>query len=322
MNILITGAAGFIGFHLANKLQADGHNLILVDNFERGIKDKSFLDLLKKINVNFYNIDITKDNAFCQINDKVDYIYHLAAINGTKNFYSIPDKVLRVNVIGTLNILDWVKNKPNIKILFSSSSEVYAGALSMGIGSIPSNEQIPICIDDITNPRWSYGLSKALSEGSFYSYFKRYNIKFSIVRYHNIYGPRMGYDHVIPQLFNRIFNGQVPLEVFGSSQTRAFCYIDDAVDATITIMNSIDMNGEIIHIGNDLEEIKIKNLAKLMLKYMSKPDNIIEMDPPEGSAERRCPNIKKLRSLGFTPSIMLIEGLKKTLSWYFNDTKK
>ena len=168
MHTLVTGAAGFIGLHLAKKLHSIGENLILVDNFARGKEDQEFLEFLDKPNVKFYNIDITRENAFSVIEENIKYIYHLAAINGTENFYLIPDKVLRVNVIGTLNLLDWIKNKSNIKILFSSSSEVYAGALSMGIGSIPSDEKIPICIEDITNPRWSYGLSKALSEGSFF----------------------------------------------------------------------------------------------------------------------------------------------------------
>ncbi len=322
MKILITGSAGFIGFHLAKKLHSQGEDLILIDNFARGIKDQEFLDFLKKPNIKFYDIDITKESAFSLIKEEIEQVYHLAAINGTKNFYSIPDKVLRVNVIGTLNLLDWIKNKPNVKILFSSSSEVYAGALSMGIGTIPSDEKIPICIDDITNPRWSYGLSKALSEGSFFSYSKRYSMNFSIIRYHNIYGPRMGYDHVIPQFFDRICEGEVPLKVYGAIQTRAFCYIDDAVDATIMVMNSEKIDRRIVHIGNDLEEVKINKLAKMMLRLLSDSNKIIELEPPLGSVGRRCPNIELLKSLGYLPKIMLQEGLIKTVEWYSKNKLK
>ena len=316
---LITGAAGFIGFHLAKRLQSDGESLILVDNFARGKKDKEFLEFLKKPNVKFYDLDITKEDSFSQIEENIRYVYHLAAINGTNNFYLIPDKVLRVNIIGTLNLLDWIKSNTEIKILFSSSSEVYAGALSMGIGSIPSDEKIPICFDDITNPRWSYGLSKALSEGSIFSYSKRYSFKFNVIRYHNIYGPRMGYDHVIPQFFKRISNGEVPLKVYGANQTRAFCYIDDAIEASISVMKSNSMKNKIYHIGNDMEEIKIQNLARIMLNLMKRDEEIQALDPPVGSVERRCPKIDLLKTLGFQPKVMLKEGIGKTINWYINN---
>ena len=315
---MITGAAGFIGFHLAKNLLSEGKELILVDNFERGKKDLEFSELLQNSKVKFYNIDITKENAFSVIKDDVISVYHLAAINGTNNFYSIPDKVLKVNAIGTINLLEWVKAKPHIKILYSSSSEVYAGSLALGLGDIPSDEKIPICIDDISNVRWSYGLSKALSEGAFFAYSSRYSIKFSIIRYHNIYGPRMGFEHVIPQFIKRITNGEIPLKVYGAHQTRAFCHVYDAVNASKLVMNNSSMDGKIIHIGNDQEEIEINYLAKMILQISLNPDDIIEYDPPEGSVARRCPNINLLRSVGYTPDVMLEVGVKETLEWYTN----
>ena len=103
---------------MAKKLHSIGENLILVDNFARGKEDQEFLEFLDKPNVKFYNIDITRENAFSVIEENIKYIYHLAAINGTENFYLIPDKVLRVNVIGTLNLLDWIKINLILKYFF------------------------------------------------------------------------------------------------------------------------------------------------------------------------------------------------------------
>ena len=318
MKTLITGSAGFVGYHLAKKLSDEGRDLILIDNFARGQMDKNFKALIDKSNVEFFDLDLTKSNALDYINFEISDLYHLAAINGTENFYNIPEKVLKVNILSTLNILDWAINQPNIKILFSSSSEVYAGALKMGIGKVPTDENVPLCIDDISNVRWSYGASKLLAENAFFSYSKNHQINFSIIRYHNIFGPRMGFEHVIPQFLERIFDGEVPLNVFGGNQTSAFCYISDAIEATQMVMESLDTNKKIVHIGNDQEEIKIKDLAKILLDLTGNPTSIIQKNPPEGSVDRRCPNIDFLKTIGFKPKIQLSDGLTLTREWYEN----
>lgn len=316
MKTVITGAAGFIGYHLAIHLANQGKELILIDNFQRGKMDEEFRNLIQQQNVQFFDMDLTENDVFSSIEDDVTEVYHLAAINGTENFYNIPDKVLRVNILSTLNVLEWAKDKPGVKILYSSSSEVYAGALKIGIGVIPTGENVPLCIDDISNVRWSYGASKLLAENAFFSYGKLYPFRFCIVRYHNIYGPRMGFEHVIPQFFKRIFQGEVPLKVYGGQQTRSFCFVSDSVKATRLVMESPDTDKKIIHVGNDLEEIKINDLARLMLKITDKPDKVIQKNPPEGSVNRRCPDIFLLRSLGFTPEVNLKNGLEKTKGWY------
>lgn len=316
MKTIITGAAGFIGYHLAIQMANQGKELILIDNFRRGKMDEEFTDLIQRQNVQFLNIDLTENDAFSSIKDDISEVYHLAAINGTENFYNIPDQVLRVNILTTLNVLEWVKDKPGVKILYSSSSEVYAGALKLGIGKIPTAENVPLCIDDISNVRWSYGASKLLAENAFFSYGKVYTIRFCIVRYHNIYGPRMGFKHVIPQFYERIFYGELPLKVYGGNQTRAFCYVSDAVKATQLIMESRNTEKRIIHIGNDQEEISINDLAKIILKITGNPPEVIQEAPPEGSVNRRCPDISFLRNLGFVPEVSLKQGIEKTKIWY------
>ena len=170
-----------------------------------------------------------------------------------------------MNVLSTLHLLEWARDR-EVKLLFSSTSETYAGTIRLMDGFIPTEEDVPLCIDDIRNVRWSYGASKILAECAFFAYARVAPIRFSIVRYHNIYGPRMGFEHVMPQFLDRILKRQLPLEVFGGDESRAFCYITDAVAATRLVMESSDADGEVVHIGNSKEEIAICDLATLMLE--------------------------------------------------------
>jgi len=316
MKTMITGAAGFIGMHLAKSLTEQGKKLILIDNFARGRMDEKFKQLINLKNVQFFDLDLTRNNVFDVFDDDISKVYHLAAINGTENFYNIPEKVLKVNILSTLNLLDWAVDKNNLKILFSSSSEVYAGSIKYGLGKIPTSEDVPLCIEDISNVRWSYGASKLLAENAFFSYSKSYNVKFSIIRYHNIYGPRMGFEHVIPQFLERIYRNQLPLEIYGGSPMRAFCYVSDAIRATQIVMESKEADNRIIHIGNDQQEISITNLGKIMLNLTGEKPEIIQRETPKGSVDRRCPDINSLKKLGFNPEISLEEGLILTNNWY------
>ncbi|MEK6854748.1 MAG: NAD-dependent epimerase/dehydratase family protein [Nanoarchaeota archaeon] len=315
---LITGGAGFIGFHLAKSLANQNYNVTILDNFSRGQEDSEFRNLIDRENVTFVKADITKPETFELLNTNFDYVYHLAAINGTENFYNIPDKVLRVGIVGTLNILDWFVKQKKGKLLFSSSSEAYAGALKL-LGEkfpIPTPENVPLVVDDPSNARWSYGASKILSEVAVHSYAKAQNMKnFSIIRYHNIYGPRMGFEHVIPQFIEKIVK-EGSLSVGVEDSTRTFCYVDDAVRATQLVMESESTNGDTIHVGRSDGEIKIIELAKKIF-FIAGVNPRIEFRPPrEGSVKRRCPDTTKLLNLGFKPEIDLDEGLIRCFEWY------
>jgi len=315
MRTLITGAAGFIGYHLALDLAESGQDLILVDNLQRGRMDSKFKELITLPNVTYCNADLTEPGTFDSVGENVEQVYHLAAINGTENFYKIPDQVLRVNVLSTLYLLEWARDR-EVKLLFSSTSETYAGTIRLMDGFIPTAEDVPLCIDDIKNIRWSYGASKILAECAFYAYAQVTPIQFSIVRYHNIYGPRMGFEHVMPQFLERILGGQLPLEVFGGDETRSFCYIKDAVAATKLVMDSSETDGEIIHIGNSDVEIQIRELATLMLEMCNASSELSIKKAPPGSVARRCPDIQKLKNLGYEPKVSLREGLEGMIPWY------
>ncbi len=150
----------------------------------------------------------------------------------------------------------------------------------------------------------------------FFSYALKHEINFNIVRFHNVYGPRMGYDHVIPELYKRIENigKNKSLELFGWSNTRSFCYIDDAVDALLLFRKNI--KAKIVHIGDDREEIKIFDLCKKMTDILGKDFVIRKSTAPKGSVNRRKPDISKLRSFGYKPKVSLNQGIKKTIAWY------
>lgn len=321
--ILITGGAGFVGYHLAKKEIDNGNEVTIIDNFERPNLDKEFNDLISRENAIFLKKDVSKEKTFKDL--KVDYydvVYHFAALNGTANFYKYPARVLKIGCLSTIFLLDWLSShKKAPRTIYTSSSETYAGTTNIMKESfpIPTPEDIPLAIDDVKNVRWSYGASKLIGEVAFFSYSKMYGFdNFNVVRLHNIYGPRMGNEHVISQFIVRYLKNEFPFKIMGSDQTRSFCFIDDVLSALEKIVDS-DIKKEIIHIGNDKEEIKIIDLAKTIFDIEQRKYNFDLQKAPDGSVMRRCPEIKKLKSLGMKEQISLKDGIEKTFNWYKED---
>ena len=316
--ILITGGAGFIGYHLASALAGDANNAItVVDNLSRGKKDRDFKRLLEKNNVTLIDGDLTERRTYDQLDTNYEYIYHLAAIVGVKNVVQHPDKVLYVNAVSTLNLFEYAKRVKGLKkIVLSSTSEVYAGTLKHFGIPIPTDERVVLALDNIADKRTTYALSKILSEAAALMYGVQYGIPVLILRYHNIYGPRMGLDHVIPEMFVKI-NKSATVNVPSPNHTRAFCYIDDAVKFTIKAAANKSKGAELLHIGNSYEEINIKELVSKMAGIMHKRVLIKERPDTAGSPSRRCPDISKaIRITGYKPRVSLEEGIRKTYEWY------
>lgn len=316
---LITGGAGFIGYHLAKRLLNLDEEVVLVDNFFRSERDKELEKLIKRPGASFIEADLTDPKEWSKLGSGYDYVYHLAAVNGTELFYKIPHEVLRINVLTTFNAVDWFRaQNPKGKILFTSSNEIYAGAReAFDTLPIPTPETVPAVIPDITNPRWSYAGSKLIGEQVFIHYGKMYGLRTVIVRPHNFYGPRAGNHHVIPQLIDRVLKATDPFPVYGYYDKRSYCYIDDAVEAMRLVMESDKTDGQIYHIGS-YEERKANNLVECVFTAMSWRPKELQINPsPEGSVKRRLPDISKIKNdVGWEPKIGFEEGLKKTIKWY------
>jgi len=318
--ILITGGLGFIGLHLSDVLSESLENsIVLVDNLNRGRLDEDARRVVSRPNVTFCKGDLTKKEFVFSLGGGFDYAYHFAAIIGVKNVIENPEKVLSVNAVSTLNLLEWASAGNCKNFLFSSTSEAYAWTFQEYEAVIPTPEDIPLAITDLQNPRASYAGSKIFGELCAMAFGQKFNTKISVVRYHNIYGPRMGFDHVIPQIFKRLkIERENPLTVYSPDNSRAFCYITDALRATIAVQVSKKTENEVINIGNDNEEIKIMDLAERIADICKLSSvGLIGENAENDPVKRRCPDISKLRALtGVTPKIPLDTGLRKTLNWY------
>jgi nucleoside-diphosphate-sugar epimerase len=322
--VLITGGAGFVGFHLARYHAERGDKVTILDNLFKteGDTDEEFEMLLRHDNVSMVRVDLTLPLENIDVKSAFDIVYHLAAINGTRLFYEIPYQVARNNLLMTLNLLNWLGDNPPGRLLYSSSSEVYAGADHFGLLKLPTDESAPVVFPQPTDVRFSYGTSKFMGEFLCLHYGKTANVPVSVIRYHNIYGPRMGNKHVIPEFIHRLVKRENPFQIYGGSETRAFCYIDDAVAATYSVAAAKDCENETLHIGNSKEEITIENLAVLMMEIRGDKFEIKECGRRNSSVSRRCPDTSKLlRLTGFEAKISLEEGLAKTFNWYLKHIK-
>lgn len=314
---LITGAAGFLGYHLSAYLSEKQYSLTLCDNFLRGERDAEFEILCKKDNVNFLELDLTKESNFKKLGGSYDEVYHMAAINGTRFFYEIPDKVLRVNLLSTIFLLDWFVASDSEKIIYPSSSEVYAGTISLNSKPIPTPENVTLSIPDVFNPRFSYAGSKIAGELLVINYSRIHKFPMNIVRYHNIYGPRMGNEHVISQFIRRAVDKEDPFEIYGADYKRAFCYVTDACEETYRLVSGNKLVNEVAHIGNPKCETDALDLAKMICKIAGWNPEFDIRPAPEGSVKRRVPDTGKIeKALNFAPQVDLQRGLKKTYKWY------
>lgn len=313
-NYLITGGAGFIGRSLVKELLNKARVRVLDNNF-RGVKD-----LLPKSNsLEFIEGDIRDIQVVQKACSHIDSIIHLAFINGTKYFYEKPDLVLDVGVRGMLSVLDAAKQERVSELFLASSSEVYQNP-----PIIPTPEDVPYSIPTLHNPRFSYAGGKIISELLSYYIGKTFLKKIVIFRPHNIYGPGMGNEHVIPELIGKIIadlNEEVILPIQGTGrETRAFLYIDDFISA-MKILLAKGVNKEVYNIGTD-QEVTIRQIVKTLSQIANKKITMKPSPAPEGSVSRRCPDIQKLKMLGFIPKTSLEEGLEKTYLWYDTHGKK
>jgi nucleoside-diphosphate-sugar epimerase len=314
-SILVTGGSGFIGSALVKALLAQNESVRVFDDNSRGSLRR--LDGVEQ-DIEFVRGDIRDADAVAEAMRGMDEVHHLAFINGTASFYSAPDLVLDVGVKGTINVIDACRRHGTGTLVLASSSEVYHSP-----PLVPTDESAPLVIPDPLNPRFSYGAGKIISEMLALNHGRKHFERVLIFRPHNVYGPDMGFDHVIPHFAARLrklqdATGQGAREfaIQGSGkETRSFCYIDDLV-AGVMLMRARGEHLGIYHVGT-AEEITIAELARRMAKAAGVEIALRPSAAPAGSTARRCPDISKLAALGYKPRVPLDEGLVPTLRWYW-----
>lgn len=315
---LILGGTGFIGINLANELLKQRHLVDIVDNFSRGKKDESLLKIQKKYpdRLKLFEKDLTKKKSFDSLDSYYDEVYVLASVVGVEFTSKMPDRLLFINSSIILNTCEWLKTVNCVKVLFTSTSENYVGAIEKFKYEVPTDENVPVTILDTGDSRSTYAITKVLGESFFLNYSKKFNFKCVIVRYHNVYGPRMGFKHVIPQVIQRVINKEEPFVIYNGNHTRAFNYINDAIDGTIKAMKK-GKNGHIYHIGDPKSEITIKELVEFICEEMDYYPNFINGDGHHGSVSRRSPNINKsIKDFNYKPIFNWKTGVSKTINWY------
>ena len=307
----VTGGAGFIGSAIVKMLLSNNNKVTVFDNFSR---DHVYIN--ENENLSIYNGDIRNKEDIEKSFTNIDAIFHLAFINGTKNFYNNPKEVLEVGIKGMLNIVDIAAENKVRELYLASSSEVYQTP-----NLIPTKEEEIMKIPDPYNPRYSYGAGKIISEIISINYGKLFLDKLIIFRPHNVYGPNMGYDHIIPEITKKILkNSSDSINIQGDgSQTRSFIYIDDFAEAIKSLIDTPKEMGT-YNIGTN-DEIKIFDLISLMMQILKVQKEIEFGKLPFGSTTRRCPDISKITNLGFKPKYDINSGLIKTLDWYKNNLK-
>lgn len=310
---LVTGGAGFLGSALVRHMVRDGHRVRVLDDESRGAASR-LKDL--KGQFEFVGGDIRDADAVQRATKGVDAVCHLAFVNGTEFFYSKPDLVLEVGVKGMVNVLDACIKEGVGELILASSSEVYQSP-----SIVPTNENVPLSIPDPLNPRYSYAGGKIISELMAINYGRKHFSRVVIFRPHNVYGPEMGWEHVVPQFVLRmralVRNGAdpVPFSIQGNGQeTRAFVYIDDFTEGLMLLIEKGEHLG-IYHLGTT-EEITIESVAREVGRYFNKTITLLPGKSAEGGTRRRCPDIAKMSALGYRPKVLFREGLPVVARWY------
>jgi len=315
--VLILGGAGFIGYNITRYL-AENRNyaLTIADDFSSGSNDDEIKSLCTQYNIRLITADLSKQEAYKLLDTRYDDVYVLAAVVGVNRCIEEPEEVIRINTSITLYVTEWLRIAKPSRVLFASSSENYAATTDTFNYSVPTAESVPLCIADTRHPRFTYAVTKILGEAAFFAYGQKLGIHTTIVRYQNIYGPRMGFKHAIPHIIERVYKGEIPVKIYGAEQTRAFCFCTDGAEGTVLALESNLSDQQVYHIGNN-DEITIDTLTRTIGKVMGYTGLYENAPTYPGSVSRRCPDIKKAyQHFGYTPKISLEEGIKQTVAWY------
>jgi UDP-glucose 4-epimerase len=317
VRFLITGGAGFIGSHLAERLLGRGDRVVLLDNLSTGSMDN--IRHLKSFPLMAYHLDnIENRQLVAELVDDADAVIHLAAAVGVKLIVESPVRTIETNVNGTQMILEAACKKQKL-VLTASTSEVYGKNTN-----VPFHEDADLVLGPTTKGRWSYAASKALDEFLALSYWKEKRLPVIVVRFFNTVGPRQTgrYGMVLPSFVKAALDN-APIQVYGDGkQSRCFCDVRDTIEALVRLLDTQRSIGEVINIGNT-EEVTIEQLARLV-KQRTNSESSIEFIPYDKAYEpgfedmmRRVPSVDKLEALtGFRPSTSLNEIIDRVAAYF------
>jgi UDP-glucose 4-epimerase len=311
---LITGGAGFIGSHLAERLIELGHDVLVLDNLSTGaIENIAHL----KVSKNFsYVIDsVTSESLLAEMVDSSDVVFHLAAAVGVKLIVEQPVHTIETNVHGTEVVLKHANKKKKL-VFIASTSEVYGKS-----ADVPFRESADLVLGPSAKHRWAYACSKLIDEFLALAYWKEKKLPVIVVRLFNTVGPRQTgqYGMVLPTFVRQALSGH-PITVFGDgTQSRSFTYVSDVVGALIALASEPRAVGQVFNVGNT-GEISIGDLAQ-RVKSMAGSDSPIQLVPYDQAYEagfedmpRRVPDISKLRALiGYEPRVELEEIIRRVI---------
>ncbi|MBR3498739.1 MAG: SDR family oxidoreductase [Selenomonadaceae bacterium] len=302
--VLVTGGAGFLGSHLCDRLIADGHEVICLDNFFTG-KKKNIAHLLS--NPSF---ELMRHDVIQPIYAEVDWIFNLACPASPVHYQRDPVRTIKTNVMGALNSLGCAKQN-QARVLQASTSEVYGD---------PKVHPQPESYRGAVNPigiRACYDEGKRTAETLFFDYHRQHGLDIRVIRIFNTYGPRMTANdgRVVSNFIVQALRGE-DLTIYGDgTQTRSFCYVDDLIDGIVRMMNVENFTGP-VNLGNP-GEFTMLELAELVLKLTGSKSKIIHQPLPQDDPTQRCPVIDLAKEkLGWAPKIKLEDGLKLTIKYF------
>ncbi len=311
MNVLVTGGAGFIGSHLAERLLKDGHKVVVIDNLSTGSL-QNIKGFGSEPGFDFIEGDICDAELIEAPVRQCDAIFHLAAAVGVNLIAEDPVHTIETNIGGTEVVLD-VANKFGKKTLIASSSEVYGKS-----EAAPFREDDDIVLGSTTLSRWSYACSKAIDEFLGLAFYRQFGLKVVIARFFNTIGPRQTgcYGMVVPRFVERALRNE-PVVIYGTGQqSRCFCYVEDVVEAAVGLMNCEEAAGKVYNVGSD-EEITIEALADKIIEITGSKSKkeFISYEQAYGrpieDMMRRAPSLERIKgTVGWMPRRNLTESLK------------
>lgn len=305
--VLVTGGAGFIGSHLTEQLVARGERVRVLDNLFRG-RRKNLQAVADAID--FIEGDVADSAVLEEACDGVDTVFHLASINGTRHFYELPQKILTASAQGMMHFQRIFAARPIRQFVYASSSEIYGVPTQY-----PTLETHPVLIPDLQNPRWSYAVSKIYGEMMALHTLSPYAAQVVILRYHNVYGPRMGWEHVVSELLGQMQRSDEVVIQGQGNASRSFCFVTDAVEQTLMAARAAPGAVNIFNVGSP-DEITIDELVGYLERALGRTYPRRYVPFPQAGTMRRQPDLTALAKLGPVPlNVSLDEGLRRTLQW-------